>query len=168
MKNIKSFIPVLLIVLVALGCGMLGNLGIVVKVDEIDATLKPETAVTDVQNGTFAVANYEFAISESNFNASEDLKKPSSDDEILIAFKVDRGARGFDAERGKFKPENIKWFHVYYFKNGTFEQKALKNMKGSVVLPNFKTTEIDIPGAIDITDGDTKIKGAFIAKTLAK
>lgn len=168
MKNIKSIIPVFIIVLAALGCSMLGNLGIVVKVDDIDTTLKPKTAVSDVQNGTFAVANYDFAISESDFKVSEDLKKPSSDDQILIAFKVDRFASGFDVERGKFKPENIDWFHVYYFKDGEVEQKELKNLKGSVVLPNFRTSEAEIPGAIDITDGNTKIKGGFLAKKLAE
>ncbi len=168
MKRFKSISPLLLVLFVALGCSILGSLGIVVKIDGIDTILKPKTAVTDIQNGTFAVANYEFAISGSDFRESEDLKKPVSDDQILIAFKVDRSAGGSEAERGKFTPENIKWFHVYYYKNGSLEQKALKNIRGSVVLPNFKTSDDEIPGAVDITDGTTVIKGSFVAKKLSK
>ena len=166
MKNIVSIVPGLLIVLVALGCGLLGNLGIVVKVDDINTTMKPKTTVADVQNGTFAVANYELSFSESDLKVVEDLKQPSSDDQILITFKVNRNASGSDAERGKFNPENIKWMHVIYFKDGALKRKALKDINGSVLLPNFKTNETEIPAALDITAGSTTLKGSFMAKKL--
>ena len=58
--------------------------------------------------------------------------------------------------------------HVIYFKNGALKRKALKNISGSVLLPNFKTNETEIPGALDITDGSTVLKGAFIAKKISK
>ena len=166
MKNITFIVPGLIIVLVALGCGLLGSLGIVVKVDDINTTLKPKTAIADVQNGTFAVANYELNFSDSDLKVVEDLTQPSANDQILITFKVNRNAGGSDVERGKFTPENIKWMHVIYFKEGALKRKALKNMSGSVLLPNFRTNETEIPGALDITDGSTVLKGSFMAQKL--
>lgn len=167
MKNIITIIPGLLIILVVLGCGSLGNLGIVVKVDDINTTMKPKTAVADIRNESFAVANYELNINESDIMEDNKLKKPSEEDQILITFSVNRTAGGPDIERGKFKPENISWFHIYYFKNGSVQKKVLNNIEGSVLLPNFKTNETEIPGAVDITDGSTSLKGGFFAKKIS-
>ena len=168
MKNKTSLVPGLLIILLLLGCGLLGNLGIVVKVDDINMTMKAETAVADIGNRSFAVANYKLNIDESDISESNNLKKPSEEDQILFAFALNRTASGPDAERGKFTSENITWFHVYYFKNGEVQKKVLNNAEGFVLLPKLLNEEDEISGAVDISEGSTSLKGAFIAKKINK
>ena len=168
MKNITSILPGLFIILLVLGCGFLGNLGIVVKIDELNTTMSPKTAVADVQNGSFAIANYELSINESEITKTNNLRKPAEEDQILITFKVNGIFGGSDVEQGKFRAKNISWFHVYYYKNGNLHEKALNDFEGFVLLPKFAANDTDILGALDITDGSTSLKGGFTATKIGK
>ncbi len=166
MRNIQTIIPALLIVLLVLSCGILDDLGIVVVVDDINTVMVPDTAFADIQSGSFAVANYPLTVNRSEISETNKLKKPWEEKRILITFSVDRSAGGSDAERGKYNAENIKWIHVYYYKDGGVKKKVLKNFEGSVLLPKFKMSEGEMPVAVDIRQGNDSLKGAFSAKLL--
>ncbi len=166
MKIMTSVVPVLLVIFAVAGCGFLGNMGIVVKVDDINTTMTPKTAVADSRSESFAVASYELNADESDLSEDGNLRKPSEEEQILITFKVNRSAGGADVERGSFSAENISWFHVYYFKDGNVQKKVLKNIEGKVIVPRFTPNEDEVLGAIDVTDGNTSLKGAFTAKKI--
>jgi major membrane immunogen (membrane-anchored lipoprotein) len=167
----KKLIFVLCASVLLAACGGGGPAGFSVKLKGADLPFEKKTMVAvmrpDIKETDFIVANYDVTLKD---NSIRGVDKPNAAGQVMISFAVEGDGKDFKnpLQVGEYTNKQIKWVDVRTGEKGDSTPMSNDDYTFNGKIKITEITDDTVKGSMDITKGDSSVKGSFETKIVSK